>query len=98
MKHANRARMPWMRSLLNSQARLLWRTRRNRRAVLFLLCALVIMAAWACAELTIRSVFGFLNHTVEEQFVRASQIPTAQSTERMRNVPFKYPIGRVYRV
>lgn len=58
----------------------LWRPGGIRRAVCFLLCGFGIMALWIGGELTIRSGVEFLNQTVEQQFVRASQIPAAQST------------------
>ena len=61
---------------------------RSRRVIGIPLCAFGIVAVWACTELTIRSVVGFLNQTVKEQFVRASQIPAAQGAERIRDEPF----------
>jgi len=64
------------------------RARRVRRAGCFLLCALSIVAFLVFGELAMRSVLGFLNQAIEQQFVSASQIPVPQiRDEEMHGAP-----------
>jgi apolipoprotein N-acyltransferase len=87
MNPADRASILWMRPSLSPRSRLLRRPGSSRRAVCFLF-AFGMMAVWVCGELTTGSMVRFLNQTVEQQFLRASQIPAAQNG-RDATSPFK---------
>jgi hypothetical protein len=64
------------------------RARRMRCAGCFLLCAFSIIAFLVFGELAMRSILGFLNQAIEQQFVRASPILVPQiRDEEMHGAP-----------